>query len=102
MHPGKELKHAGQISGWINGSNISTKTQKNMIHKADKELKRLWAERFQQLPTASKYALKEALLDLRKDALERSKYCWEKHKAPMALYWKVVGVYAGHLARAIK
>jgi hypothetical protein len=25
-----------------------------------------------------------------------------EHKAPMALYWKVGGVYAGHLARSIK
>lgn len=27
---------------------------------------------------------------------------WGRHKAPMALYWKVVGVYAGHIARALR
>jgi hypothetical protein len=41
-------------------------------------------------------------MDLREDALKRAEYCWRKHKAPMALYWKVVGVYAGHLARVMR
>lgn len=27
---------------------------------------------------------------------------WRKHKAPMAVYWKVCGVYVGHVRRAIK
>jgi len=73
-----------------------------MIHKADKDLKERWRERFSSLPEDSQSALKKALSDLREDALERSKYCWQKHKAPMALYWKVVGVYAGHIARVLK
>jgi hypothetical protein len=72
-----------------------------MIHKADKQLKEAWKQRFDSLPSDSKAALKEALLQLRADALLKSKYCWQKHKAPMALYWKVVGVYAGHLAKSI-
>lgn len=73
-----------------------------MIHKADKELKQQWEKRFNELPAAAKSSLKDALLALRADALSKSKYCWSKHKAPMALYWKVVGVYAGHIARALK
>lgn len=73
-----------------------------MIHKADKELKEVWSEIFDALPNDSKAALKSALSELRKDALKRSNHCWKKHKAPMALYWKVVGVYAGHLSRSIK
>lgn len=76
--------------------------RKEMIHKADKELKEKWQARFNLLPGDSKATLRLALMDLRRDALEKSKYCWAKHKAPMALYWKVVGVYAGHLARSIK
>ena len=72
-----------------------------MIHKADKELKQIWQGRFNALPDDSKKALKSALIDLRKDALNRANHCWKKHKAPMALYWKVIGVYSGHLARAI-
>jgi hypothetical protein len=73
-----------------------------MIHKADKELKDKWAATFQQLPADSQFALKKALQELRADALHRSKHCWNRHKAPMALYWKVVGVYAGHIARILK
>lgn len=74
----------------------------DMIHKADQELKIKWATIFNGLTSESKTALKEALMSLRSDALLKSQYCWKKHKAPMALYWKVVGVYAGHLARSIK
>ena len=73
-----------------------------MIHQADKQLKERWRERFQTLPADSRAALRDALLDLRGDAAQRANHCWRKHKAPMALYWKVVSVYAGHLARALK
>ena len=73
-----------------------------MIRKADKELKQLWQARFAALPIEARGALQQALLDLRGDALARAEHCWYKHKAPMALYWKVVGVYAGHLARAMR
>lgn len=72
-----------------------------MIHEADKTLKAAWAETFNVLDVAQRTALRVALLDLRKDALKRADHSWKRHKAPMALYWKVVGVYAGHLARAI-
>ncbi|MCL5884082.1 MAG: hypothetical protein M1377_01815 [Deltaproteobacteria bacterium] len=73
-----------------------------MIRNADEQLKRSWLLRFMGLPPEAKQALRLALLDLRKDALARAEHQWKKHKAPMAMYWKVVGVYAGHLARAIK
>ena len=72
-----------------------------MIRKADKQLKERWQERFATLPAPARIQLRAALLELREDALHRAEHCWRKHKAPMALYWKVVGVYAGHLARAI-
>lgn len=73
-----------------------------MIHEADHRLRDTWGARFKGLPDDSKWALYHALMDLREDALRRADYCWRKHKAPMALYWKVVGVYAGHLARAVR
>ena len=73
-----------------------------MIHQADKELKQQWQVAFNGLPDSAKAALKTCLLTLRQDALAKANHCWKKHKAPMALYWKVVGVYAGHLAKAIK
>lgn len=42
------------------------------------------------------------LQSIRRDAAERAEKSWRTHKAPMALYWKAVSVYAGHIARAIK
>jgi hypothetical protein len=73
-----------------------------MIRKADKILKEKWQDRFNKLPPEAKLALREALDDLHDDASIKSSHSWLKHKAPMALYWKVVSVYAGHLKRAIK
>ena len=72
-----------------------------MIRKADRQLKNAWRTRFAALPPPARRALKAALLDLRADALQRAETQWRRHKAPMALYWKVIGVYAGHLARAL-
>lgn len=36
------------------------------------------------------------------DARTRAQVCWARHKAPMAVYWKVVSVYCGHIRRAVK
>jgi hypothetical protein len=41
------------------------------------------------------------LFAIRDDARGRAEQCWRKHKAPMAVYWKVVGVISNHLARAL-
>lgn len=73
-----------------------------MIHRADKELKTMWLATFNELDQSAKASLKLCLEALRKDALSKANHCWRKHKAPMALYWKVVGVYAGHLAKSIR
>lgn len=72
-----------------------------MIRAGDKALKAAWRETFAALPAEARAALRAALLSLRADALARAQLQWRRHKAPMALYWKVVGVYAGHIARAI-
>jgi len=73
-----------------------------MIRSADKALKAAWRARFDLLPRDSRAALRDALLDLRIDALRRAEHQWRKHKAPMAAYWKIVAVYAGHLARVLQ
>ena len=73
-----------------------------MIHSADRQLKETWGEIFSSLPKDSRSALREALIALRIDALARAQLQWQRHKAPMAFYWKVVGVYAGHIARCLK
>ena len=72
------------------------------IRCADADLKQAWRSRFRALSPASREALRLALLDLRKDALHRAELQWRRRKAPMACYWRAVGVYAGHLARALR
>lgn len=42
-----------------------------------------------------------ALRSIQADARDRADKCWRTHKAPMAVYWKAVSVYAGHIARAL-
>lgn len=53
------------------------------------------------LPADSRAALRALLRDLAADARARAETSWRRHKAPMAVYWKAVAVYAGHLARAL-
>jgi hypothetical protein len=54
------------------------------------------------LPADVRALIAAALLSIQADARAKAEKCWRTHKAPMAVYWKCVGVYAGHLARAIK
>lgn len=42
------------------------------------------------------------LEDLRRDARERAAKAWKAHKAPMALYAKLIQVYSGHLIRVLR
>jgi hypothetical protein len=53
------------------------------------------------LPPDQRQTIERLLRDLSADAAERAQKAWKTHKAPMALYWKCVAVYAGHLARAM-
>lgn len=59
------------------------------------------ASRLQALEPSTRSALRGVLLDIQADARARADKCWRTHKAPMAVYWKAVGVYAGHIARAL-
>lgn len=54
-----------------------------------------------QLDDAQRSALAQSLLFIRADCQAKAQHAWEKHKAPMAAYWKACGVYAGHLARVL-
>ena len=72
------------------------------IHSADRLLRQLWADRFANLPPGAREALAGALVDLRRDARKRAELQWRRNKVPMAFYWRVVAVYAGHLARALR
>ena len=56
------------------------------------------AAAFRRLPPGARTALRAMLLDLSKDARIRANHLWDRHKAPMATYWKSIAVNARHLA----
>lgn len=58
--------------------------------------------RLQSLSPVARAELRQLLLELRVDSQARAEECWRRHKAPMAAYWKVVSVYAGHVARVLR
>lgn len=60
------------------------------------------AVRLQALPPEARAALRAVLVELRDDCRTRAESAWRTHKAPMAAYWKAVGVYANHTARLLK
>lgn len=49
-----------------------------------------------------KEVLAEVFMELRAEAKEKAERSWSKGKGPMAVYWKAVSVYAGHIARALR
>jgi hypothetical protein len=56
----------------------------------------------QQLPVEHRALVSALLIQLGLDAKNRADKSWRQNKAPMAAYWKAVGVYARHIARAIR
>lgn len=54
------------------------------------------------LPSEHRAAIAALLVDLGRDAKRRAEQSWRQNKGPMAAYWKAVGVYARHIARAIR
>ncbi len=59
-------------------------------------------QKLARLPRPAREALADLLVELGLDANERAEQCWTKHKAPMAAYWKACGVYARHIAKALR
>jgi hypothetical protein len=59
------------------------------------------AKAVSELTPDARAALANLLRDIQRDARDRAEQCWRRHKAPMAVYWKAVSVYAGHLARCV-
>ena len=58
--------------------------------------------KLQALDPEAREALYEVLMELHDDGLRRVDKAWSEHKGPMAVYWRGVGVYAQHIARAIR
>jgi hypothetical protein len=53
------------------------------------------AQKMRSLPPEARAVLAELLRELSFDARERAERSWRQNKAPMAVYWKAVAVYAG-------
>jgi hypothetical protein len=60
------------------------------------------AKDMQNLPKEAKQALRALLMDIRKEAQAKAEKCWRQHKGPMALYWKCLSVYSGHMSRMLR
>lgn len=60
------------------------------------------AREIQSLPEDTRKLLRALLLDIRASAQTKAQHSWRYSKAPMAFYWKVVAVYAGHIARLLR
>ena len=60
------------------------------------------AQDLKDLPAETRAILRALLNDIGQDASLRAQKCWRTRKAPMAAYWKVVSVYARHIARALR
>jgi hypothetical protein len=59
------------------------------------------AEELAALPPEAREALRSFLARLQGHTRPIAEESWKRGKGPMAVYWKCVGVYAGHLSRAI-
>jgi hypothetical protein len=53
------------------------------------------------LPPESRAALASVLTGIARTKREMAEHSWRRNKGPMALYHKIVGVYAGHTARVL-
>lgn len=60
------------------------------------------AERIAKLSPEAREALIAVLGDIAVDARGRAEWCWLRHKAPMAAYWKSIAVYARHIRCAMR
>jgi hypothetical protein len=60
------------------------------------------AQAIADLPEPARLALRNLLREISADARVRAEKCWRTHKAPMAVYWKCVAVYANHAQRIAK
>jgi len=56
----------------------------------------------QRLAPDARRALRRVLMSLSADAGDRAERSWRRKKAPMAVYWKGVSVYAKHAARGLR
>lgn len=53
-------------------------------------------------PAVFRRKLDRALLALARKNRADAQHNWRKNKGMIAAYWKIVGVYVGHIARALR
>lgn len=58
--------------------------------------------KFATLHPAALDALADLLGEIHTEAALKAEHCWKSRKAPMAVYWRAVSVYSGHIRRAIR
>lgn len=58
--------------------------------------------KFATLHPAALDALADLLGEIHQEAALKAEHCWKTRKAPMAVYWRAVSVYSGHIRRAIR
>ena len=60
------------------------------------------AARLADLPPEARSALEEVLREIGAEADVLAEKSWKRRKGPIAAYWRAVGVYARHTARALR
>lgn len=60
------------------------------------------ATRALDMPDEARTWLIAFLYDIRKDAQVKAVKAWESYKAPTAMYWRIIAVYSGHIAKVLR
>lgn len=60
------------------------------------------ATKLKSLSPEVRAALRAVLMELRAEAHAKAEASWKARKGPMAVYFRAVAVYAGHIARLLR
>jgi len=60
------------------------------------------AQGLKSLSPEVRKALRSLLMELRAEANQKAEASWRSRKGPLAVYWRAVAVYAGHIARLLR
>ncbi len=89
----------GQLDLWPNECEGCAVSDRSSSAEVRNPLLQLPAAQNAISATGSACGSGRASAELSFDARERAERSWRQNKAPMAVYWKAVAVYAGHLYR---
>jgi hypothetical protein len=60
------------------------------------------AQKLRELSPEARAAVAALCKDINAIGRARAQESWRRNKGPMAIYWKAVGAYAGHIYRAVR